>query len=102
MQTKTTQILLFMLTAAAAGAQYSSPSPGTPVPGLIDDFVKTEDPALKGWDFGVNERLRLEEKEGAGTTHAGNNFDFFLNPPTTNSNDYFFWSESNGLARLPP
>lgn len=95
MQTKTTQILLFMLTAATAGAQYSPPSPATPVPGIIDDFVKSEDPALKGWDFGVNERFRLEEKEGAGTTHAGNNYDFFANPPTTNSNDY-------SLSRLLP
>ena len=48
MQTKTTQILLFILTAAAACAQYTPPSPAAPVPGAIDDFVKAEDPTLKG------------------------------------------------------
>lgn len=77
MQTKTTQILLFVLSAAAACAQYTSPSPATPVPGAIDDFVKAGDPSLKGWDFGVNGRLRLEEKSSMGTTHAGSNFDLF-------------------------
>ena len=95
MQTKTTQILLFLLSAAAACAQYTPPSPATPVPGAIDDFVKAEDPTLKGWDFGVNERLRLEEKSSMGTTHAGSNYDLFTNPPTTNSNDYW-------LSRLMP
>ncbi len=95
MQTKTTQILLFMLTAAVACAQYTPPSPAAPTPGAIDDFVKAQDPSLKGWDFGVNERLRLEQKSGMGTTHAGSNFDFFSNPPSTNSNDYW-------LSRLMP
>ena len=41
------------------------------------------DLGVKGWDFGVNERLRYEDKEDAGTTHAGSNYDFSANPPTT-------------------
>jgi len=95
MPTHTTKILLLLLSAATACAQYAPPSPATPVPGAIDDFAISEDPALSGWDFGVNERLRFEDKGDAGTTHAGSNFDFFSNSPTDNSNDYW-------LTRLMP
>jgi hypothetical protein len=95
MQSTNTKILAFLLTAASACGQYAPPSPATPVPGLIDDRVIAADPALKGWDFGVNVRLRYEDKDDAGTTHAGSNFDFSANPPTTNSNDYW-------LTRLMP
>jgi len=79
---------------STAGAQYVPPSPAAPVPGLIDDYIKTE-PALTGWDFIINERLRYEDKSDAGTTHAGSNFDFFSAPPSDNSNQYW-------LTRLMP
>jgi hypothetical protein len=92
---KTTKILCFLLTAASAYAQYVPPSPTGPVPGLIDDYMLSAEPSLKGWDIGVNERLRFEDKTDAGTTHAGSNFDFSDAPPTTNSNDYW-------LTRLMP
>jgi hypothetical protein len=95
MPIKTTRILLFLFAASAACAQYVPPSPATPVPGMIDDYLISQDPALKGWDFGVNERLRYEDKSDAGTTHAGSNYDFSANPPTTNSNEYW-------LTRLLP
>jgi hypothetical protein len=90
-----TKILVFLLTGASACAQYTPPSPATPVPGEFDDLIISADPALKGWDFGVNERLRLEDKSSAGTTHAGSNYDFSSASPTTNSNDYW-------LNRLMP
>jgi hypothetical protein len=83
------KVTLFLLSAAAAGAQYAPPSPPTPLPGAIDAYLAANDPLLNGWDFGVNERLRYEDKTDAGTTHAGSNFDFFANPATTNSNEYW-------------
>jgi len=89
-----TLILLLATGASMAFAQYSPPSPASPVPGGIDDYLKTV-PALSGWDFVVNERLRFEDKTDAGTTHAGSNFDFFSDSPSTNSNDYW-------LSRLMP
>jgi len=89
MQTKSNTLLLFLLTAVAAWAQYTPPSPALPVPGAIDDYLRSLDPELKAWDFGINERLRSEDKTAAGTTHAGSNFDFASAPPTTNSNDYW-------------
>lgn len=84
-----TKIMLFVLTASFAGAQYVPPSPAAPVPGAIDDYLKASDPRLTGWDFGVNERLRSENKSDAGTTHAGSNYDFSSASPTDNSNDYW-------------
>jgi len=90
-----TKLLTYLLTAASACAQYAPPSPAAPVRGAIDDYLISKDPALKGWDFGINERLRYEDKSSAGTTHAGSNFDFSSAPPTTNSNEYW-------LTRLMP
>src|ERR1700690_812928 len=95
MLTTKNKILVFLVTAASACAQYAPPSPAMPVPGAIDDYLISVDPALKGWDFGINERLRFEDKSSAGTTHAGSNFDFSAASPTTNSNDYW-------LTRLMP
>jgi len=95
---RTTPSTILVLLLAAAGpvcAQYVPPSPPAPVPGLIDDYVRGADPALKPWDFGINERLRSENKSGAGTTHAGSNWDFASASPTTNTNDYW-------ISRLMP
>lgn len=89
MQTTTRTLLLFLITGASAFAQYVPPSPAAPGPGAIDDYLKTSDPTLTGWDFGVNDRVRSENKSDAGTTHAGSNFDFSAASPTDNSNDYW-------------
>ncbi|HUL53986.1 MAG TPA: alginate export family protein [Opitutaceae bacterium] len=87
--------VLVLAAASAARAQYVPPSPPGPVPGAVDDRLRAADPTFKAWDIGVNERLRSENKSGAGTTHAGSNYDFALAPPTTNSNHYW-------LSRLMP
>jgi hypothetical protein len=97
MQTRLAAALAVLLLSAVSPlrAQYIPPSPAGPVPGAIDDGFKSAYPELKGWDFGVNERLRHEDKSDAGFTHAGSNFDFFSASPTANSNDYW-------LTRLMP
>jgi hypothetical protein len=91
MQTpQATAILALAIAAAsAAWAQYTPPSPAAPVPGAIDDYLRSSDPTFNAWDFGINERVRFEDKSASGTTHAGSNFDFSSAPPTTNSNDYW-------------
>lgn len=95
MQNTKTLILTYILGASSALAQYAPPSAPGPVPGAIDAYLTSNDPSFKGWDVGVNERLRYEDKTDAGTTHAGSNFDFFSNAPTPNSNEY-------SLSRLMP
>ena len=72
-----------------AHAQYVPPSPAAPVPGAFDDYVRSANPSLQRWDFGLNERVRSERKSEAGTTHAGSSFDFAPAPPTPNTNDYW-------------
>jgi len=92
-----TSVLCLVIAAASLrlGAQYVPPSPPAPVPGAVDTWLRADNPAFRAWDFGVNERLRYEDKSGAGTTHAGSNYDFDSAPPTPNSNQYW-------LSRLMP
>jgi len=65
------------LTASAANglAQYA-PTPPRPFPGVINDKLRTSDPYMNQWDIGVNVRARFENKDDAGSTSAGQNWDF--------------------------
>ena len=77
----------------AVRAQIISPVPGpaaapAPFPGYINSYLRAEDPSLKAWDIGVNVRLRSEDKDGAGTTNAGSNWDFSERPQDNTSNQY--------------
>jgi len=90
------RVLLLLLAAApCARAQYVPPSPSAPGPGVIDSYLQAAEPAFSAWDFGINERLRGEDKLGAGTTHAGSNYDFSAAPPSENNNAYW-------LSRMMP
>ena len=77
----------------AAQAQVISPAPGAAAapalfPGYINSYLRAEDPSLKDWDIGVNVRFRFEDKDGAGTTDAGSNWDFSARPQDDTSNQY--------------
>lgn len=78
-------LVCFLLSAALARAQYTPPPASTP--GALDSLLQSA--AATGWDIGLNARGRREDKDGAGTTHAGSNFDFFSAPPSANSNAYW-------------
>ncbi len=88
-------LCLILAAAAPLRAQYVPPAPAAPVPGGLDDYFRAENPAFKAWDIGINERLRWEDRLGAGTTHAGSNYDFSSAPPTENNNNYW-------ISRLMP
>lgn len=88
-------LLGFLVAAAVARAQYVPPSPSGPTPGEIDSLLQAAGPEFQGWDIGVNERVRYEDKQDAGTTHAGSNYDFDAAPAGSNSNEYW-------LTRLMP
>lgn len=81
--------------ATLARAQFVPPLPPIGTPGIIDAWLGSD--AVPGgmWDIGVNERVRWEDREGGGLTHAGSNYDFDLAPPTTNDNQYW-------ISRLMP
>ncbi|HVT73596.1 MAG TPA: alginate export family protein [Lacunisphaera sp.] len=77
--------------AGALSAQTAVPAPKPappPFPGYINSQLRASDPALKAWDVSVNVRLRYDDKDGAGTTDAGSNWDFSRRPVDDNQNAY--------------
>ncbi len=89
MKIRPTFACLICLGALSLRAQYVPPSPTAPVPGIIDDDLRAADPSWQNWDIGVNERIRAEDKLGAGSTHAGSGYDFAARPPSANNNSYW-------------
>src|SRR6185369_9794909 len=86
-----------LLAAAPAPAQYVSSTPARPFPGYINEALRA-DPYMNAWDIGVNVRLRIEDKDGAGFTYSGSNADFRDKGTALNAdniNSYF-------LSRIMP
>ena len=75
-------------TVAPAPAAPKPAAPPPPFPGYLNAALRQSDPSLKAWDIGVNVRLRLEDKDDAGTTKAGSNWDFSERPVDINNNRY--------------
>ncbi|MEO6003264.1 MAG: alginate export family protein [Opitutus sp.] len=76
------------LTLSIARAQYTPPPPARPFPGLVNEYLRAKDVYLSSWDIGVNVRLRQEDKDDAGFTDAGSNWDFSERPVDDNNNHY--------------
>lgn len=69
-------------------AQYLPPPPSRPFPGLLNEQLRATDVYLSAWDVGVNVRVRREDKDDAGFTDAGSNWDFSKRPIDDNNNHY--------------
>jgi Alginate export len=81
-------------------AQYVPSMPSRPFPGYINEYLRKQDVYLSQWDIGVNVRGRVEVKDNAGFTYAGQNADFRGGGAVTgvridNDNSYF-------LTRIMP
>src|SRR5438445_6542298 len=79
MRTTLRTALLALATALAVTqlhAQYTPPPPPRPFPGFLNEKLRASDPYMTAWDIGVNVRERLEVKDNAGFTYAGQNADF--------------------------
>ncbi|MBW8782299.1 MAG: alginate export family protein [Verrucomicrobia bacterium] len=82
--------------AATASAQFY-PLPPPAYAGLTNTTLRASDPYMAAWDFGVNIRGRMEDKDNAGFTSAGQNRDFSGGRPVNllngdrydNNNTYF-------------
>jgi hypothetical protein len=68
--------------------QYAPPPPARPFPGVFNEELRAHDVYLGAWDVGVNVRLRHEDKDDAGFTEAGSNWDFSSRPVDDNNNHY--------------
>ncbi len=89
-------VLALAQTVAPATAPAPKPAgPPPPFPGLINTKLRAGDPDMKAWDIAVNVRMRYDDKDGAGTTDAGSNWDFSERPVDDNENSY-------GLLRIMP
>ena len=85
-------LALLGLVAAAlphVQAQYTPPPPARPFPGLINERLRASDVYLSSWDIGVNVRVRREDKDDAGFTDAGSNWDFSQRAVDDNNNHYY-------------
>jgi len=81
-------LALCIVALPAARAQYVPPPPARPFPGLINEYLRTSDPYMNAWDIGVAVRVRDENKDDAGTTNAGSNWDFSERLVDRNNNHY--------------
>jgi len=89
-------------TAATASAQFYPPPPPA-YPGFTNFKLRAIDPYMSQWDIGVNIRARLENKDDAGFTSAGQNRDFSGGRPASALNgDRFDNNNTYGLARVMP
>ena len=73
---------------APALAQYTPSLPARPFPGYANERLRGSDPYMTVWDVGVNARVRVENKDGAGFTDAGQNWDFSNRSDFDNNNRY--------------
>lgn len=80
--------LIGLMPLAYVSAQYAPPPPPRPFPGFLNEKLRLNDPYLSAWDIGANVRIREEDKEKAGATDAGSNWDFSKRPQDDNQNRY--------------
>lgn len=89
---RSTLFPIFALAACLAGpaarGQYAPPPPAKPFPGFVNEKLRADNPYLNAWDIAVNYRARYENKDGAGFTDAGSNWDFSRRPVDDNENSY--------------
>jgi hypothetical protein len=83
-----TTLLAICSAVPYSNGQYAAPASVPPYPGLLNSTLRQSNTALSAWDFGVNIRFRDENRDNAGTTDAGSNWDFSKRPVDDNQNDY--------------
>ncbi|MEO8426934.1 MAG: alginate export family protein [Verrucomicrobiota bacterium] len=69
-------VLLLAVTAAVYAGDYSPTSPVRPSPGLINEWLRKDDPYMAAWDIGVLTRLRYEIRDNFGIAGSPGSLDF--------------------------
>ncbi len=88
-----------LLLAASTGLQaaegdFSPTKPVRPSPGLVNDWLRKDDPYMAAWDIGVNTRLRYEVRHNFGIAGTPGSVDF-RDSAIDNDNNYL-------LTRVKP
>ena len=80
MTTTSTSLTLASAVALAASApahgQYAPPPPPAPFAGLLNEWLRRDDPYMNRWDFGGSVRLRYELKDNFAVAGAPGSLDF--------------------------
>lgn len=79
---------LLLLALPSLFSQYAPPPPSRPFPGFVNERLRASDVYMSAWDIGVNVRVRREDKDDAGFTDAGSNWDFSRRVVDDNNNHY--------------
>src|SRR5947207_1094590 len=61
------RLAMLLISRAALGGDYSPTSPVRPSPGLINEWLRQDDPYLAAWDLGAQVRIRYEIRENGGS-----------------------------------
>src|SRR3954462_10261838 len=85
----TALVAFILLVIPLARAQYAPPPPARPFPGFANEKLRAENVYMSAWDIGASERIRFEDKLGAGTTDAGSNWDFSKRGIDDTNNQYY-------------
>jgi hypothetical protein len=67
------------MTAAVYAGDYSPTSPVRPSAGLLNDWLRQDNPYMSAWDFGVQVRLRYEIKDNFAIAGTAGSADFLHN-----------------------
>jgi hypothetical protein len=68
--------LLLVVTTSVYAGDYSPTSPVRPSPGLINEWLRKDDPYMAAWDIGVQTRLRYEIRDNFGIAGSPGSLDF--------------------------
>jgi len=68
--------LLLAVTNTVYAGDYSLTSPVRPTPGLINEWLRKDDPYMAAWDIGVLTRLRYEVRDNFGIAGSPGSLDF--------------------------
>lgn len=67
------------ISASVYGGDYSFSGPVRPSAGLVNDWLRKDDPGMASWDIGVLARLRYEIRDNFGIAGTAGSFDFRKN-----------------------
>src|SRR5436190_8833447 len=81
--------LVLAITASVYAGDYSPTSPLRPSAGLVNDWLRQDNPYMSAWDIGTQVRLRYEIRDNFGIAGTLGSVDFLHNGKTDVDNSYF-------------
>ena len=74
-----TAVVLAITASVYAAGDYSPTSPVRPSAGLVNDWLRKENPYMSAWDIGTQVRLRYEIRDNFGVAGTAGSMDFLHN-----------------------